>query len=158
MTKNSLFISFLLVYSLFENVCCSFKEKQNTIQIELLGDKIYAETAIFIKKISAKNDNNTSDSIMISPLTVVVKDAVFDEYFECFTTIFRSLDTTKVDYKGVRVSILNDDNIIENRSFYGKANVDYIINQLETCGISKYDSIGANVIGAIKKNRSFYYK
>ena len=156
--RNSALFLIAISCGLVFNIYCSSNEKKpNSIKIELIGNKIYAERAIFIDRASTVSASIVKDSIYISPSITKVEDVVFNTYFECFNSFFTSLDTTETDYRGVKIVFLYDDNKSVEKSFYGKNNVDFIINKLETSAAAKYDSIGANVINVIKKNRNFYY-
>ena len=156
--RNNLLVLAAICYNLFTSINCSTDSKKlNSIKVELIGDKIYAERPIHINKKSVIHDIMVKDSIYIPPSIIEVEDVAFDAYFECFNSIFTNLDTIKSDYRGVKIIFLYDDKTFVKKSFYGKDNIDFIINKLETSAVSKYDSIGANVINTIKKNKNFYY-
>lgn len=148
----------MLIFCLSCEIKNFTNRKPDSIVVELLGNKTYAERPIHINRNSVKNDSIVKDSIYIPPLIVSIEDSVFEKYLNCFSFIFSNIDTIKKDYRGLSIIFLHNSKIIETKSFYGQSNVDSIINKLEACGIAKYDSIGADVISAIKKNRNFYYK
>jgi hypothetical protein len=133
------------------------KKKANSIRIELLGNKIYAERPIYINRNSVVDDTAMQDSIYIPPAIVFVSDKIFNLYFDCFEYIFDNVDTAQTDFRGVKIAFRYP-TFTESKSFYGQKNVDFIIQSLDNCETCRFDSTCASVINVIKKNRNFYYK